>query len=278
MNPKDRQYKASKASIRNFELELAKLDDDHDLTAEQRELLSAAYRNQIDDIATEAQAYEALRDGAVRLEPIESMEALRLALIHGRIARGWTQAQLADALGVSEQQVQKDEMNRYASVRVERLENIAATLGMEIRATVRFPTGASSGDAVELERMEKWRKPLTVWFLARQRERWKQPVQGHLALQKLLLLLHDRLERDLGWNVFKFEPYLYGPYDPDLEDDLELLMQHDLVSKTVRTHVSDRITLADDERLVFIEAGSKATSWLGHFMDSPKLEIGRAHV
>ena len=49
--------------------------------------------------------YEALRSGRVAVVPLDSLDQLPDALIHARIAAGLTQRDLAERLGVKEQQI-----------------------------------------------------------------------------------------------------------------------------------------------------------------------------
>ena len=65
-----------------------------------------------------------------------TLAGLADALIKARIARGWTQADLAEALGVAEQQIQRYESSRYAGASLARLGDIAAALNVEVRETV----------------------------------------------------------------------------------------------------------------------------------------------
>jgi transcriptional regulator with XRE-family HTH domain len=60
------------------------------------------------------------------------------ALIAARIARKWTQADLARALGVKPQQVQKDESADYASASLDRVAAVAAALGAEFDVRIAF--------------------------------------------------------------------------------------------------------------------------------------------
>jgi HTH-type transcriptional regulator/antitoxin HigA len=49
-----------------------------------------------------------------------------------RIARGWTQRRLAEALGVAEQQVQRDESTDYRSASLARICDVAAALDVAV--------------------------------------------------------------------------------------------------------------------------------------------------
>lgn len=69
---------------------------------------------------------------------MQSLESLPIALIQARIAKGLTQKDLAQQLGVREQQVQQDEDNLYASANWRRLGQIAEVLGMRIEGRLEF--------------------------------------------------------------------------------------------------------------------------------------------
>ena len=58
-----------------------------------------------------------------------------------REQRGWTQAELARKLGVAEQQVQRDEANRYAGAALARLCTIAEALDIDVSETITLRAG-----------------------------------------------------------------------------------------------------------------------------------------
>jgi transcriptional regulator with XRE-family HTH domain len=60
-------------------------------------------------------------------------------LIALRIARGLTQRQLADRLGVPESQVSSDERNEYHGVTIERAARILDALGVRMKSLVKTP-------------------------------------------------------------------------------------------------------------------------------------------
>ena len=75
-----------------------------------------------------------------------------MALIEGRIAARMTQRDLAERLGIPEQQVQRWETNGYTGVGLERVQQIADALGLQMRATVTYDVpGASSGTGRDRE-------------------------------------------------------------------------------------------------------------------------------
>lgn len=87
----------------------------------------------IDDLEAQLAEYEHLRDGQVKSLALDAvLLQLPKTLVRARIARGWTQKELAQALGTSEQQVQKDEAGAYAKASLEKLGRIAQVLGVSL--------------------------------------------------------------------------------------------------------------------------------------------------
>jgi HTH-type transcriptional regulator / antitoxin HipB len=73
---------------------------------------------------------------------ITSLHELPIALIEARIAARLTQRQLAERIGVAEQQVQRWEANDYSGVGLDRLQSIADALGVQIHETITYSSAA----------------------------------------------------------------------------------------------------------------------------------------
>lgn len=82
-----------------------------------------------DDIAWEVDLYERLKAGEVNVVPDFAPEERGKALICLRIITGWTQRQLAEALGVSEAVVSRDERNEYHGISLEKYGKVLSALG-----------------------------------------------------------------------------------------------------------------------------------------------------
>jgi HTH-type transcriptional regulator/antitoxin HigA len=80
------------------------------------------------DVLCEIDEYRSIRDGAVSAFEINCLDDLADALIKARIARGLTQAELAEQLGVTEQAVQKGEAGGYEKAGLARLADTADAL------------------------------------------------------------------------------------------------------------------------------------------------------
>lgn len=81
----------------------------------------------------EVEAYERLRRGD--LGDLDNLHGLGRSLVALRIARGWTQRQLAERLVVHESQVSRDERNEYQGITVDRASRILDALGVKLRSS-----------------------------------------------------------------------------------------------------------------------------------------------
>ena len=134
----ERQYRITRAAEARIAKEVEALMNvpTRDLSPRQHALLLKAGQGQLQDLRREVEEYEALRRGATPIAPIGAIEELPLALIRARIARGWTQAELAEELGVAEQQVQRDEANVYRGASIERLRRVGDALRFRLRGAL----------------------------------------------------------------------------------------------------------------------------------------------
>jgi HTH-type transcriptional regulator/antitoxin HigA len=90
-----------------------------------------ALQSQIEVFEKEIQEYESLKTGTIPAIPVSSIRSLPEGLIKTRIARGWSQAVLAEKIGVAEQQVQRDEANNYDKASLSRIAEIADILNLD---------------------------------------------------------------------------------------------------------------------------------------------------
>ena len=85
----------------------------------------------------EVDSYERLKRG--ELPEIQNLRGIGHLLIAARIARGLSQRELAERLGVHESQVSRDERNEYYSITLERAARILDALHVLVRSTVDVP-------------------------------------------------------------------------------------------------------------------------------------------
>lgn len=84
---------------------------------------------QVRELTEDIQEYELLRQGAVPVPDLDEVQHVHSNLIRARIALGLTQRDLAERLGIAEQQIQRYEANEYAGASLTRLREVAAALG-----------------------------------------------------------------------------------------------------------------------------------------------------
>lgn len=104
------------------------------LSPEQVEQAMAPHLAMQDQIEGELRWFERARGGEIR--PVARLTDVGLSLIALRIARGLTQRQLAERLGVNEAQISKDERNAYHGISVERAQRIVDALGGTVSLAV----------------------------------------------------------------------------------------------------------------------------------------------
>jgi HTH-type transcriptional regulator/antitoxin HigA len=132
----DRQYRISKTQLTRL-IEAAKT---FNLSTATKRLGSAllaraeldALKSEEDVLIGQIKEYEALKSGAVSILKADSLEELPIILIRARISQGMSQRQLAEKLGIKEQQIQRYESDEYASASLRRLAEIARALQLRI--------------------------------------------------------------------------------------------------------------------------------------------------
>lgn len=135
----EREYRITKAQAAKFEHALAQLSGPG-AGAELHPLVQKAQRDavqsQLDELKDELEEYESLRSGQCSVLSLDSLEDLPKALIRARIAAGLTQRQLAERLGLKEQQIQRYEATEYASADLARVNEVARALDVRVREDV----------------------------------------------------------------------------------------------------------------------------------------------
>ncbi|HUX57373.1 MAG TPA: helix-turn-helix transcriptional regulator [Bacteroidales bacterium] len=96
------------------------------------ELNKSALLSQLEDISNEVEFYTSIKDNKLNKLQIGSVENLHKALIAYRISIRWSQKDLAEKLGLKEQQIQRYEANDYQSASWHRILDIVSALGIEI--------------------------------------------------------------------------------------------------------------------------------------------------
>ncbi len=131
----ERQYRITKTQARRFEQTLNELmsgsfgdEELHPLIVKARE---DAIRSQLSELRSELEEYEALKAGKFELDDLCVVSGLPAMLIKARIARGMSQRDLAERIGLKAQQIQRYEATDYASASLSRIREIVSGLSVE---------------------------------------------------------------------------------------------------------------------------------------------------
>jgi len=136
-----RQYRISKAQLARFEqaIESAERARGEPRTGQEsiaHDVLLEQARAQADDLRRELEDYERIAGSQTMTLEVHSLSDLPTALIHARMASGLTQRELAQRIGVTPQQVQRDEQTGYAQASLERLQRVWQVLGASLDGRV----------------------------------------------------------------------------------------------------------------------------------------------
>ncbi len=149
----EREYRITRAQIRELQHGLSNLEAQEPRDGVHPALAEAsrhALRDQIRELEEAVTEFELLKTGGKRSWVLESLGSIPDTIIQARIASGMTQRALAEQLGVKEQQVQRYEATHYRGVSLDRIEQVVAATGLQVRifawaepseALTHFPMG-----------------------------------------------------------------------------------------------------------------------------------------
>jgi len=138
----ERQYKISRSQAEKFtralkefnELSLIHQGMDPLIVQAQRDALTS----QLEDLQTQIKRYERLKSGEVKRLAAKDVVDIGTKLIEARIAQGLSQKQLAERLGMKEQQIQRYEHERYEAASLARIAEIAGALDIDVHLDLRW--------------------------------------------------------------------------------------------------------------------------------------------
>ena len=143
----ERQYKVTKQRVEEFTSAITALRNKEKLT-EWDQVQLDALSGQLTDLESEVEEFDQLRSGVVAEMEINSFGELPSALVRARIASGLTQRELAQKLGLKEQQIQRYEQQDYAGARIERIKEVMEALGLKLNKRLLFPETVASLDGI----------------------------------------------------------------------------------------------------------------------------------
>ncbi|MCF7506259.1 MULTISPECIES: XRE family transcriptional regulator [Vibrio] len=135
-----RQLALTKNQVQEFNTTIHALEEG---TSDTHPLLMQAQKNalifQRDDLLKEIEEYEQLLSGEFAVFDVDNIADLPKALIRSRIYLGLTQKDLAEKLGMKEQQIQRYENTEYSSASFSTIVSIIRALDLKITEDVFLP-------------------------------------------------------------------------------------------------------------------------------------------
>jgi HTH-type transcriptional regulator / antitoxin HigA len=145
-----------------------------DLMKIERDALSS----QIEELEADLALYESLSSGSVKDFTANSLNELPDILIKARISRGMSQKDLAEFLGLKEQQVQRYEAEGYRSASLDRLIQVADALGVKMQKRAEL-VGSKSLESVDPQTWQAF--PVAEMY----RRGWFEDFAGSLAQARM---------------------------------------------------------------------------------------------
>ena len=127
----ERQYLITKAQVSRFVRTLEGLNEEAGVHPLILKAQKEAVRSQLSDLEADLREYESLKAGKFKLDQLKNIKEIPTILIKARIAQGLSQKDLAERLGLKEQQIQRYEATDYASARLTRIRQIVEALDFE---------------------------------------------------------------------------------------------------------------------------------------------------
>ena len=131
----ERQYRITKAQAYRLAQTLGSLERKsghregiHPLLAKAQQ---DALESQLADLDYELAEYESLKAGKFSIGELNVVTDLATMLIKARVAQGLSQKDLAERLGLKEQQIQRYEATEYTSASLARIKEVVGALGAE---------------------------------------------------------------------------------------------------------------------------------------------------
>jgi HTH-type transcriptional regulator / antitoxin HigA len=130
----DRQYKVTQTELANLKDALAAASSTRRKDVEPwiQQMETDALKSQISEMEADLAEYDFLKSGQVSFAETSSLSELPKVLVQARIAKGMSQTDLAEKLGMKPQQIQRYEATDYMSASLARLIEVAAVLEVKI--------------------------------------------------------------------------------------------------------------------------------------------------
>ncbi|MEX0964831.1 MAG: XRE family transcriptional regulator [Pseudohongiellaceae bacterium] len=131
----DREYRATKSALEKLSVNIDSPNEGK-LPEWVAEASGAAIASQIQELQSEIEKYEQLKNSQSFDWECSDLDELPIYLVKARIARGYSQKDLAERLGMKQQQVQRYEASAYKGASLSKLLEISKALEITITSVV----------------------------------------------------------------------------------------------------------------------------------------------
>jgi ribosome-binding protein aMBF1 (putative translation factor) len=129
----DRQLKASKKWLRSFERDLAEIEKKYGAEKNKRKLLSHGYVEQIAQLKEEIDEYHVIKSTPLPLVlRAQNASEISKRIVHLRLARGFTQADLGKKIGCKQSDISRLEDENYEGFTYSLLNRIAKAFDVKL--------------------------------------------------------------------------------------------------------------------------------------------------
>ncbi len=129
----DRQYEYTKGKLRELDKDLKATRKEYSSDKKKAALLSQGYIEHIAQLKTEIAEYEKMKESPLpKVLKIRDFSEISRQIVRLRLARGLTQAKLANRIGCKQADVSRLEREDYQGYTLSQLKKIAAGLNAEI--------------------------------------------------------------------------------------------------------------------------------------------------
>jgi HTH-type transcriptional regulator/antitoxin HigA len=130
----DAQRERTAAQIEGFRQALANAEGE--MTGRRAAAVRGSYEGMIRQLEDDLREYEDLRSGELTLPKVERLDQIAPFVAKIRIARGVSQTELAQRLGVSKQVISRYEETEYQTVSIGRMQEILDAMGVTVNVTL----------------------------------------------------------------------------------------------------------------------------------------------
>src|SRR5215831_16223409 len=130
----DAQRERTVTQIEGFRRALAKVAKDK--PGKRSDAIRGSYEGMVRQLEDELREYDQLKAGNLKLPKVNRLDEIAPFLVKFRIAKGISQTELANRLGVSKQVISRYEESDYQTVGIGRLQEILDAIGIKTAVTL----------------------------------------------------------------------------------------------------------------------------------------------